>query len=236
MNDYEVSYGNQKIPFELVRSKRKTLETQVKPDGSVEVRAPIELETSKILEIVSKRGRWITRKKLHFQQYPKEELRKKYVSGETHRYLGKQYRLKVIPSETYQVKLKGGYIEIHSPVDSPQIVEELLYNWYRSHADKKFDQILDQAMEVVRKHGISKPEIKIKRMKRRWGSCIHGKNRIHLNLELIRAPSYCISYVIYHELVHQKVPNHQKKYYSMLNQILPDWKERKYRLEKVNLY
>ncbi len=235
MKTYEITYGHQKIPFKLVRSKRKTLETRVKPDGSVEVRAPIDLDINKILEVVSKRGRWIIKKKVHFQQYPKEGLKKRYVSGETHRYLGKQYRLKIIASEEYRVKLKGGFIEIHTPDPSSEIIEELLYNWYTEHAEMKFNQILDNTMKIVKKHGIKRPEMKIKRMKRRWGSCIHNKNRIHLNLELIRTPPYCIEYVIFHELVHLKVPNHQQKYYDLLNIILPEWKKSKNYLESIEM-
>ena len=224
MKTYEITYGDQKIPLKLVRSKRKTLETRVGPDGSVEVRAPSNLNIKRILEIVNKRGRWIIKKRVHFQQYPKEDLRKRYVSGETHRYLGKQYRLKVIISEDHQVKMKGRFIEIHTPDTSPLIAEELLYNWYLDHADEKFNRILDDAMKVAGKHGIKRPEMKIKRMKRRWGSCIHDKNRIHLNLELIRTPPYCIEYVIHHELVHINIPNHQKKYYTLLKQNLTDLK------------
>jgi hypothetical protein len=73
----EIIYGNQRIPFKLVRSNRKTLETRVKPDGSVEVRAPEDLDIKKVLEIVNKRGRWVVKKRLHFRQYPKEDLNKR---------------------------------------------------------------------------------------------------------------------------------------------------------------
>ncbi|HHD16656.1 MAG TPA: M48 family peptidase [Euryarchaeota archaeon] len=235
MTVHQISYGDMIIPFELVRSDRKTIETRVRPDGSVEVRAPMDLDLERILEIVNRRGRWIIKKRIQFRKYPIEDSKKRYVSGETHRYLGKQYRLKIITSEGYLVKMKGRFIEIHTPDASPEIVEELLYEWYREHAEIKFNQILDTIMEVVKKHGIQRPEIRIKRMKRRWGSCIPGKNRIHLNLELIRTPAYCIEYVIYHELIHLKVPNHQKSYYSLLRLVIPDWKERKSKLESMIL-
>lgn len=235
MTRYEIKYGSKRIPFELVRSDRKTLETRVKPDCSVEVRAPGDLSTEKILEIVSKRGNWITKKITHFKQYPRENLEKRYVSGETHRYLGKQYRLKLIRDDDYNVKLKGKFLEVHTPDDSPEIVENLLYNWYRDHAEKKFDQILDEAMSIMKKHGLKRPELRIKRMKRRWGSCIAGKNRIHLNLELIITPTHCIEYVMIHELVHMKIPNHQKEYYRFLDQVLPNWRESKKKLEHFKL-
>jgi predicted metal-dependent hydrolase len=235
MTVHEICYGDQTIPFELIRSDRKTLETRVKPDGSVEVRAPSDLDLDRIMEIVTKRGRWILSKKIHFLQYPRERTTLKFVSGETHRYLGKQYRLKVIRDTQTCVKLKGRFIEVRTPSTSPEIIEILLYNWYRDRAENRFQKVLDDAMKVFGKYGIKRPEMNIKRMKRRWGSCIHDKNRINLNLELIRTSTYCIEYVIYHELAHLKIPNHQKEYYRLIDTLLPDWKERKRTLERTSL-
>ncbi len=126
---------------------------------------------------MNKRGRWIVKKRLHFEQFPKEELKKRYVSGETHRYLGRQYRLKVIDSQTNNVKMKGRYIEVYTYDQSPEFVELLLYEWNRTHAEIKFNDILDEAMKVVIKYGIKRPEMKIKRMKKRWGSCVTWKEQ-----------------------------------------------------------
>jgi len=235
MSCCEIEYGNQRIPFELIRSDRKTLETRVKPDGSVQVRAPKNLDIKRIMEIVNRRGRWIVKKRSYFEQFPDEGSSKRFVSGETHRYLGRQYRLKVMRSIENRVKMKGRFIEVHTIDPSPEFIEILLYDWYRHHAEIKFNEILDEAMKVVNKHGINRPEMKIKRMKKRWGSCVHGKNRIHLNLELIRTPPYCIEYVIFHELVHLKVPNHHKEYYRLLNVVQPNWKKFKNRLEKYSI-
>jgi hypothetical protein len=71
-------------------------------------------------------------------------------------------------------------------------------------------------------------------MKKRWGSC-SGKNTILFNPELVKAPGHCIEYVVVHELCHLVYPHHNRKFYSLLTYILPDWECRKARLEKVHI-
>jgi predicted metal-dependent hydrolase len=80
---------------------------------------------------------------------------------------------------------------------------------------------------MVEKYGIKKPEIQIRNMKSRWGSCIKDKNIILLNSELIKAPKFCIDYVVLHELIHFKRRNHDGNFYNFMTSLMPDWKQRK---------
>ena len=79
----------------------------------------------------------------------------------------------------------------------------------------------------LEKYGIDKPEIKIRKMKARWGSCIPEKQLILLNSELIKAPKLCIDYVVLHELIHFKYRNHDSNFYDFMTSLMPDWKQRK---------
>ena len=64
-------------------------------------------------------------------------------------------------------------------------------------------------------------------MKARWGSCDNGKQNIILNFDLIKAPKYCIDYVVLHELLHFMYKNHNKDFYDFLTALMPDWTYRK---------
>ncbi len=76
------------------------------------------------------------------------------------------------------------------------------------------------------------PTLTIRHMKTRWGSCSrHG--RILINLRLIQAPLELIDYVIVHEVCHLKEHNHSKRYYLLLDTAMPDWRERR---ERLNAY
>ena len=80
--------------------------------------------------------------------------------------------------------------------------------------------------------GAAVPIVRFRRMKKRWGSCSNG-GVIMLNTELAKAPIHCIDYVILHELSHLLFLNHDRKFFRLLGRLLPDWKKRKERLEKV---
>ena len=79
------------------------------------------------------------------------------------------------------------------------------------------------------------PEIKIKTMKSMWGNCNYVKRIITFNLFLIKTPTYCIDYVITHELAHLVHHNHGKEFYTLLAKLMPDWKTRKKQLSNYSL-
>jgi len=236
MTQYTVNYGRNKISFVLRCSNRKTLAISVFPDLSVVVSAPQKVTIQAILEKVKKRAKWIIDKIEYFKAFHPQRLPKRYVSGETHHYLGRQYRLKVVSSKQNTVKLNGQYLYIYTAKkEDSNYNRRLLYEWYREKAIIKFNIIYQALLKKLRKYGINSPVLRVKTMKSRWGSCNSHKETITLNTELVKAPSHCIEYVIMHELCHIKYPNHNRQFYDFLALVMSDWIERKKRLEEVVL-
>ena len=160
---HSINYGNHNIEFCIIYTERKTIETRVYPDLSLEVRAPMNTEMDVVEKIVRKRAAWILKQKKYFSNFLPEIPQRLYISGETHKYLGRQYRLKIIPESENSVKLKGKYIFISTINDNISFKENLLYEWYREKAEKKFNDILDNLINPLRKYGLVRPEIKIKK-------------------------------------------------------------------------
>ncbi len=79
------------------------------------------------------------------------------------------------------------------------------------HAIARFEQAVDKAMPLFKKHGIARPAIRVQHMRKRWGSCT-PKGTIMLNPDLIRAPGPCIDYVVIHELCHLVHPDHGRAF------------------------
>lgn len=234
-NVQTIEYGTKSIQFNLSYSSRNTLEIAVYPDQTVWVTAPEESSLDKIFDKVRIRRRWILKQIKHFDRFESEEIEFEYVSGETHRYLGKQYRLKVLQSKDDQketVKLKRGYFLIYSKKkNKTEHVKAQLDAWYREKAEKKFEMRLQECLEMVHKYGIGSPnELKVYQMDKRWGS-FTSKGNILLNPDLIKHPVYCIDYVIIHELCHIRYPQHDGNFYELLKNVLPDWQKRKHKLE-----
>lgn len=230
-HQYRVNFGSEKILFSLEFRNRKSLGISVHPDLSVLVVAPTGQSLDKISAKVKKRAPWILRQKHYFSKFLPKQPPRKFVSGETHKYLGKQYRLKVLARKKDHVALKRGFIivSISHRKDSREI-HALLNSWYRQQAEKHFAESLDRCLPLFRKLNLKIPIIKLKRMAKRWGSCT-SNGVIYLNPDLIRAPKKCIDYVLVHELCHLKVRDHSKQYYRLLKKVMPDWEERKSTLE-----
>ena len=77
------------------------------------------------------------------------------------------------------------------------------------------------------KYGVERPQLRIRDMKSRWGTCHVKKGIVTLNKRLLAAPRGAVEYVVLHELCHLIYPDHSKQFYDFLAVMMPDWKERK---------
>jgi predicted metal-dependent hydrolase len=168
--NYKVQYGKTEIDFSLDRRKRKTLAIHVYPDKHVEVIAPEESTLEKILEKVKKRSSWIYKKQLEFDRIQPSQPKPKYQTGETFRYLGKQYRLKTFVGKP-DVKLKNGRFHLTSPESySSEQKEKLLLDWFRSRGKLIFEERFRECVKISSIIGIQKvPEWQIKAMPHSMG-------------------------------------------------------------------
>lgn len=233
---YRVQFGTSTIEYELIFSDRKTLAIHVYPDGSVVVDAPAGSEQDAVEQKVLKRAPWILRQQREFATYASPNpLPRRYVSGESYRYLGRQYRLRVVEDAVERVVLSRGYITVHVKDSSDKKhIQGLLDDWYLSHAKRVFAGRLKVCYPRVEGLGIPYPDLAIRDMKVRWGSC-STKGRITLNRRLVQVPKDLIDYVILHELCHLKEHNHSTEFYALLERVLPDWKDRRQKLNQMKL-
>lgn len=221
------------ISFTLKRSVRKTISISVNPDLSIVVAAPINADVSSIQRRIEKRAKWIRTQQAFFESFIPTASPRQYVAGETHYYLGKQYRLKVVKSDVERVKLASGYIEVSQNGNrSPTRTKELLEQWLYTRAQIHFDRSLQRCHEKFASLELPPPRLRLRRMTKRWGS--YNGRTIYLNTELIKAPMHCIDYVVMHELCHVKYRGHNKRFFDLLSRVMPDWKQRKERLEKIS--
>lgn len=234
MEKHRLQYGGQTINFALVRRKRATLEIAVEPNASVVVTAPFEAPIEVITKRVQKRSAWIRRQQRYFAQFSPRTPVRHYVAGETHLYLGRHYRLKVVPNFESAVNLFRGFIVVRS--DHPERTEltrDLLHSWYRDRAHVKFAERLESnLLRFADPEALRPNRMIVRKLRQRWGS-MSPTGRLLLNLRLIEAPVDAIDYVITHELCHIAKPHHSPAFFRLLDRVLPDWQRRKERLERV---
>ena len=226
-----VQYGGQTISFELVRAERETLEVTVLPDGSVTVKAPLQADEASVVARVARRGRWVLRQQRYFAQFEPRNPPRRYAGGETHLYLGRQYRLAIEQGDAEDVRLVGGWFRVVvAERVEPQRVKTLLERWYAEKAWLRLAERLEACWDRFPSEGCERPSLAVRRMRTRWGS-MSTSGTLSLSPDLVRAPRECIDYVILHELCHLVHHDHGREFRTLLERVLPDWECRKHRLE-----
>jgi predicted metal-dependent hydrolase len=225
-----IDFGSKKIDFHLTFSDRKSLGITITPDMDVIVKAPRDASIERVKEKVRKKAPWIIKQQSFFLTFHPRTPEKRYVSGETHLYLGRQYRLKVTEAKSNSVHFRGSYFEIQARRKSNS--KPLLLQWYRERAKIKFAEIAEPWIQRFEKYDVKPEAIYLHEMPKRWGSCT-PKGKIILNPELIKAPRPCIEYVVIHELCHLVHPNHTPAFIQLQEKVMPDWQKWKMKLDTL---
>lgn len=230
MASISIQFGSKTIAFRLEYSDRKSLGITVTSEMNVLVKAPAGTPIERVKEKVIKKAPWIIKQQNFFLSFQPRTPQRKYISGETHLYLGRQYRLQVQTGKEEYVKLKGKFIEV--TVSEKSRAKNLLNDWYLQHAQTKFRLIASPLIEKFKKYEVEPSSIILRKMPTRWGSCTPN-GKIILNPELIKAPKGCIEYVIIHELCHLIYHDHTSKFIDLQTKEMPDWEKWKLKLEKL---
>jgi len=230
---YRLRYGEREIVYAVVRRQRKTLEIAVEPDASVVIAAPPDATLEAIETTLCRRAAWVIRQQRYFSQFFPRTPDRRFIAGETHLYLGRQYRLKVIPHVQECVKLFRGFIVVqsHRP-KRPEVTRDLVEAWYRGRGRIRFPERIATCIDLFPNPDTVRPaNLVVRQMRKSWGS-MSPNGRLLLNWRLIQAPMDAIDYVIVHELCHMAEPHHGAAFFKLLEKVMPDWECRKQRLER----
>lgn len=234
----EVTVGG--IPIEIIRKKNlKNLYIRINPpDGSVVVSSPMETRADDLKLFVVRKLPEITKVRERMLSQERQSERE-YVSGESHYLWGKVYRLQVITGgNRYSVEKMPKKIVMRIPDGtSAKTRERVMTEWYREELKRVLYGVTERCEE---KSGICAHEYKIKNMKTRWGTCNIPAGRIWINLQLVKKPIECLEYVVMHELTHLIEKNHTHRFYSLMDESLPNWRDAKkilseYPLDQLNI-
>ena len=223
------------LEVEVIRKDIKNLHLGVyPPNGRVRVAVPRRVNDSAVRVAVVSRLGWIKRQRAEFASQRRESPRE-MVSGESHYFLGKRYRLRVIKEKgTSKVVLRSrSFLELHV---RPELTvcqkEQALLRWYRVQLRQLIPPLIEKWQPIL---GVNVAEWGIKKMKTRWGTCNIGARRIWLNLELSKKPSCCLEYVLVHEMTHLLERHHNDAFRRILDRHMPRWREYREKLAREPL-
>lgn len=238
VEQFTVDYGGQIIPVKLLRKKVKNINLRVKPQLNVTVSAPKHVPLQEIKDLIHKKAGWILKNFEHFTLERQDSSKLLFRSGDVIKYLGQNFILQINFTSAKEEVLADNekvYLLVRENRDSA-FKQKLLDSWYREEAKLLFPALLESIFPLLEGYEIAKPKITVRKMKTRWGSCSINSNKISLNVELVKTPLACIEYVLLHELIHFVHPNHGKAFYSFLEDLMPDWQERRNILKQEVLF
>ncbi len=212
------------LPIEVVRKDIKNLHVGVYPPGGrVRVAAPLRLGDDAVrLAVISRLG-WIRRQRADFEEQDRQSQRE-LATGESHFVQGRRYRLDVIEYDgPPSVCLPNNTtIEMRvRPATNRDKREVVLQQWYRGRLRAQIPPLLARWETKV---GVSVAEVRIKKMKTRWGSCNTAARRIWLNLELAKKATSCLEYILVHEMVHILERRHNERFRGLMDTLMPTWR------------
>lgn len=203
---------------ELVRSRRKTVALIITPEAALIVRAPLRAPLKFIQDVVRTKSNWIRQKLLEAASRP-QPLVKGYAEGEEFLYLGKAYKLRILPDAERDIELKDN---LYIAARALPLARDIVRQWYRSEAL----QLITERCAFYQKIAPYAPtSIKISNAGKRWGSC-GTRGTLNFSWRLMMAPLEIIDYLVVHELTHIGHLNHSQQYWQKVASIMPDYRYR----------
>jgi len=200
------------LDYKIVRSsKRKTLTITVGRDRAVTIHAPEGTSEETVRRVVEAKRQWLFEKLRHPQKYvdrlhaPGKEL----VAGESMPYLGRNYRIELVDSDSDLIEFDQKFLVPRKLVQERQ---RAFRRWYEERASER---ILPRVREAAKALGVALNDAKIGDSRFSWGSCTPRDN-VNFNWRLIKAPMFVIDYVIAHELAHLLEPNHTARFWNIV--------------------
>ncbi|MCL4562914.1 MAG: M48 family metallopeptidase [Chloroflexi bacterium] len=215
--------GADLLPMEIdkiIRSRRKTIALIIEPDGRLVVRAPLRLPERQIHDLVERKAGWIVRKQDQIRQAGSTLQTHAYSEGEELLYLGKPYRLILVPNPAPPLCLEDSF---YLSAALRGRGKEVFTAWYRNQAAR----ILSERVRLFAgSMQLSFHQVKITSARTRWGSC-SAQGNLCFTWRLVMAPLPIIDYVVVHELAHLLQRNHSHAYWEIVAKVLPDYRQRR---------
>jgi predicted metal-dependent hydrolase len=199
--------------------RRKTISIFIERDGSVRVLAPASASDETIKTAIKSKEYLIFTKLAKWKALNQGKVNREYVNGQSFLYLGRNYRLKLTENQEVPLKIKGGFFLLDKNYLSK--AEKVFKEFYK---EKALLKIKERIKVHEDKFSIKPTAIKILDLQNRWASWT-PKNGLNFHWKCVMAPVKVLDYIIMHEMVHMKHPNHSADFWNELDKKMPDFRE-----------
>lgn len=222
------------IEYELTRKPVKNINLRIKSIGKVYVSANNDVPIDYIDNLIKEKQDYIINALDKYEEKRENSVsrQKDFINGEAYRVLGNTLELKTVIGDRDFVTWDEQYIYLTFKDKNHK--QAIINKWIGELTIETLKEICLETHEKFKKYGVKYPnKITVRSMTSRWGSCRPSKGSITLNSKLIEAPIKTIEYVVVHEFAHFIHPNHSKNFYTLVEEVMPDWKIWKEELDKI---
>lgn len=223
------------LGYDVYRKKVKNINLRINQNMEVYISAPLNLHSDYIKNFIKSKEKWIKDVLTKIEKVKKNKIDFQYITGEKHKFLGKDYTLIVKNANNNKISVNNENDEIifHTKSTLSEERKKIMNKWYYDNAKKIFSLLMEKWLEKLEENI---EHLSIKPMKTRWGSCNYNKKYINLNVELIKRSPFEIEYVILHELAHLKYPNHGRGFYNYIENYMKNYREAEKMLNAKHYY
>ena len=220
----KITLKNQVIEYDLSYTAKRKINMRIGSDCRLKVSAPKRVSKVEINRVLKENADWII-KNLEKAKGNKQNI---LEAGNLIWFNGHQYRLYYKLADQNKVIVFDEYILVYTRhIDDIDYSQDVLLDWLKDLAEIEFLDVLEKYKTLMRtKYKIPDFSLQIRNMKTRWGTCIPSKKKITLSLSLMYVPHELLEYVALHELAHFLVVYHNDKFYSIIEEFMPDYKVR----------
>jgi len=222
----KASLDGQTISYTIKRSARaRQVRLEVRRDTSLTVVLPKSYNLGYLSDLLQDKRQWILSKLAQCSQAPLLPAEKAPQSGDTIPYLGRDVEVVRRRSleEAESAKLEGERLIVNLRGSRDGSLGPVLEQWYRMQAARL---IKGRAEELSARLGLPYSRLIIRGQRTRWGSCSQ-RGTLSFNWKLMMAPPPVIDYVILHELAHLKEMNHTSRFWGLVAEHCPQWRQHK---------
>ena len=214
------------IPVEVVFKDINNIHLSVyPPEGAVRIAAPRRTKAETLRVFAISKLAWIKQQQKKLRDQPRQTPRE-HVDRETHYVWGKRYQLDLRDAEaapTVALKHSRMVLQVR-PGATAETRQEAVAHWYREQIRTALPTLLATWETLI---GVSVGHVFVQKMKTKWGSCNPCSGNIRLNTDLAKKPPQCLEYIVVHELIHLLEPHHNERFSRLMDQSLPDWRQRR---------
>ena len=214
------------VAYDVIRSRRRSYSVEVHPNGSIIVRVPLRASQHSVAAFVASRRSWIAAR-LASAARARAAVPALTQPRQFH-HRGRVVQWKPVanmPDAVLDLDDRQGALLIPARrAATDEAGWRYVRSWQRGQADEFFRLLIREHMRDLGLHALRYRDLKLRRMRRRWGSCT-ASGIVTLNQDLIRTPDECIRSVVVHELCHLLHLHHGPEFHAQMAQMLPAYRQ-----------